>query len=166
MVTKKDIHWSRGVFEFARANHWRRDVAIFCASELVWLMVGFGIGQAYPKVLALVPVIFLPWGVSLLLSEWIKRSRPYHPEHYKPLIHLFVETSSFPSSHATIAFALVAAFLHDVTVWPFMLVGAVLVAFGRLAVGVHYVSDVAVGALIGFGLGYAMVVAEKLFAYV
>lgn len=128
-------------------------------------MVGYGIGSVYSKVLFLVPILLLPWGVSLLLSEWMKRPRPFHPEHYKPLIHLFVETPSFPSSHATVAFALVAAFTSDIIIWPLMLVGAVLVAFGRVAVGVHYVSDVVVGALIGFGLGYAVLIAEKLFFY-
>lgn len=148
--------WSRILFDFARVSSRRRDIAVFCASALIWLMAGFGIGRTYPHMLSLMSIILLPWGASLFLSDWIKRPRPFHPEHYKPLIHLLIETPSFPSSHATIAFALVVAFIHDVTVWPFMLVGAVLVAIGRMAVGVHYLSDVVVGALIGFGLGYAI----------
>lgn len=159
----KDTQWSRSLFDFARSSPRRRDVAIFCASELIWLMAGFALGQVFPSVHQIIPLLFLPWGVSLLLSEWIRRPRPFHAQEYKPLIHLFVETPSFPSSHSTLAFALVAAFLHDGFLWPFFLVGAVLVALGRVAVGVHHLSDVVVGACIGLGLGYAMRVAAMLF---
>ncbi|MBM5789915.1 phosphatase PAP2 family protein [Candidatus Parcubacteria bacterium] len=158
-----DECFSQKLFDLARTSPRTRDVAIFCASQLVWLMVGFAIGPSFPLSLMLAPILFLPWGVSLVLSQWVKRPRPFHQEHYKPLIHLFVETSSFPSSHATVAFALVAAFVGDVRVWPFMLLGAILVALGRVAVGVHYASDVVVGALIGFGLGYVMNIAFTLF---
>ncbi len=159
----EDQKWSRSLYNFASASSRKRDTAIFCASELIWLLVGFALGRVFPSIQQVVPVLFLPWGVSLLLSEWIRRSRPFHTQQYKPLIHLFVETPSLPSSHSTLAFALVAAFTHDVFVWPFLLIGALFVSFGRVAVGVHYVSDVIVGAFIGFGLGYAVRVAAILF---
>ncbi len=158
-----DQQWSRALFEFARSSPHTRDVAIFCASHLIWLMAGFAIGQTYPVVYTVVSIVFLPWGICLLLSEWIHRPRPFETEAYRPLIHLFVRTPSFPSSHSTLAFAFVAAFIHDVTVWPVLLVAAICVALGRVAVGVHYVSDVVVGAVIGIGLGYAIRVAAFVF---
>jgi undecaprenyl-diphosphatase len=111
----------------------------------------------------IIPMIFLPWGISILLSEWIRRPRPFHSEHYKPLIELAIDTPSFPSQHTTIAFALVAIFLNQPLVWPFMLLAGVLVGLGRLAVGVHYLSDIVVGAIIGFGFAYAMKLAAVLF---
>lgn len=159
----KDAQIARAVYEWARKKHWSREVAIFCASLLIWLMAGFAIGFVFPSVLKIVPMFFLPWGVAILISEWIRRPRPFHSEHYKPLIELAIETPSFPSQHATIAFSLVAIFMSEPLVWPFMLLAAVLVGLGRLAAGVHYVSDVIVGALIGFGLAYAMKLAAVLF---
>ncbi len=159
----KDQRWSFALFEIARSSPHKRDIAIFCASELIWFMAGISFGFVYPSILQILPLVFLPWGVSLLFSEWIRRPRPFHEQAYKPLIHLFVETPSFPSSHSTIAFAMVAAFSHDVTVWPLLLIAAMLVAIGRVAVGVHHVSDVIAGGIIGFGLAYAMKVAAILF---
>ena len=158
----KDEQWSKQLYQFAQKTSRTRDVAIFCASELIWLMAGFVIGRGYPFILALLPVIFLPWGVALLLAEWIKRPRPYEQQGFRPLIHLFVRTPSFPSSHSTLAFAFVAAFVHDITLWPFLLIAAILVALGRVAVGVHYVSDVLFGALIGLVFGITVRVAALL----
>ena len=157
---------SRPLFDWARKKHWSREAAIFCASFLIWLMAGFALGTVFPSVHRIFPMLFLPWGISMLFSEWIRRPRPFFSEHYKPLIELAIPTPSFPSQHTTIAFSLVVIFLNEPLVWPFMLLAAVLVGLGRLAVGVHYVSDVVVGALMGFGLAYAMRVVLSLISYV
>lgn len=159
----KDERIARSIFELARKKHWSREMAIFCGSLLIWLMVGFAIGEVFPYVTRILPMTLLPWGVAVLLSEWIRRPRPFLSEQYKPLIELVIQTPSFPSQHTTIAFSLVALFLNDPVVWPVILLAAILVGLGRLAVGVHYVSDVVVGAMLGFGLAYAMEVAVKLF---
>jgi membrane-associated phospholipid phosphatase len=152
----RDAKISRKIFDFARKSSARSHVAVFFASHLLWLMLGISVGMFFSDVQPLVPIVFLPWGISLLLSEWIRRVRPFHPEGYKPLIHLLVETPSFPSSHSTVAFALVAAFINNPIVWPFMFVGAIFVAIGRVAVGVHYLSDVIVGAVLGFVIAFAI----------
>lgn len=154
---------SRPLYDWARKTHWSREVAIFCASLLIWLMAGFAIGEVFPSVQKIMPMVLLPWGVAILLSEWIRRPRPFSSEHYKPLIELAIQTPSFPSQHTTIAFSFVAIFLDYPAVWPVMLLAAVLVGLGRLAVGVHYVSDVVVGAVLGFGLAYAMKIAAMVF---
>lgn len=160
-----DERFSRIFYDFARKSHARREVAIFCGSLLIWLLAGFAMGLYFPSIHLIIPIVFLPWGVSILLSEWIRRPRPFSSEHYKQLIELAIATPSFPSQHSTIAFSLVVLFIDNPFVWPFMLVGAILVALGRLAVGVHYVSDVVVGALIGFGLAYAVRIATALFVF-
>ncbi|MBI5369764.1 phosphatase PAP2 family protein [Candidatus Uhrbacteria bacterium] len=158
-----DERWSRWLFDFGRKTRATKQMAIFCASFLIWLMLGFAIGSTFPDMRTLIPVVLLPWGVALFLSEWIRRPRPFRDEHYRPIIQLAIQTPSFPSQHTTIAFSLVVLFLNQPLVWPVMLVAAVLVALGRLSVGVHYVSDVIIGALIGFGLAYAMNLAAQLF---
>jgi len=155
----KDAKISRALFNTARASQWKTHIAVFCASYLLWLMVGVAFGLLFPNIQPLIPVLLFPLGISLLISELLRRARPFHPEGYKPLVHLLIETPSFPSSHSTVAFALVAAFLYNPIVWPIMLVVAILVSLGRVAVGVHYFSDVIVGAILGFVLAYAMSIA-------
>ena len=68
----------------------------------------------------------------------------------------FIYTPSFPSGHATAAFA--AAGVHLAAAYggqePWVLaiiavVIAALVAFGRVMAGVHYVTDVIGGSILG-----------------
>ena len=88
--------------------------------------------------------------VAHLITELWARPRPYvaHPD-----VHLFIARSadpSFPSDHATAAFAIaVALFLrHRKAGWIAVAMATVL-AVARVAVGTHYPGDVAAGALIG-----------------
>lgn len=70
-------------------------------------------------------------------------------------IYRLTDPHSFPSGHA--ARAVLLAFL--VTAWgpswfaPLVIVWAPLVALARVAMGVHYLSDVVAGALLGFVAG-------------
>jgi undecaprenyl-diphosphatase len=94
-------------------------------------------------------------GVALLagavISSLVDRSRPFaaHPHS----IHLFAPHAAdagFPSDHATAAFAIAAAiFGYDRRLGSAVLALATLVAAGRVAIGVHYPSDVIAGALLG-----------------
>ncbi len=60
---------------------------------------------------------------------------------------------SFPSGHATLAFAAAYTLAHyDKKRAPYFYVLAVLVAFSRIYLGYHYVSDVLAGAVVGIGV--------------
>lgn len=92
----------------------------------------------------------LALGVAHIIADLWARPRPYvaHPD-----VHLFIARSadpSFPSDHATAAFAIaVALFLrHRKAGWIAVAMATVL-AVARVAVGTHYPGDVAAGALIG-----------------
>ena len=88
------------------------------------------------------------------LGHLIDRARPYvtHPAQ----THLLIARShdpSFPSDHATGAFALAfGIWLYDRTVGTVLLVLAAVLAFARVYVGTHYTSDVIAGALMGVGV--------------
>lgn len=93
----------------------------------------------------------LALAVAQLIVHLWQRPRPFvgHPE----VAHLFVQHAtdpSFPSDHATAAFAIaVSILLRSRPAGLVALVMAVLVAVGRVAVGVHYPGDVLGGALLG-----------------
>jgi membrane-associated phospholipid phosphatase len=79
------------------------------------------------------------------------------------------EWRSFPSGHATTAFAAAAAVTDETTLWwpnstwivgPVMYGGATMVALSRMYHDRHWASDVAVGALIGTFSGKKVVLAS------
>ena len=102
------------------------------------------------------------WGadaVSHLLKATTNRPRPYVA---MPHLHTLISrptSNSFPSSHATTAFAgaVVLSFLLP-RLCPLFLTAAALVAFSRLYVGVHYPTDVIAGAAIGAAFASVVIV--------
>jgi undecaprenyl-diphosphatase len=93
----------------------------------------------------------LALGVAQIANHLWARPRPYvaHPGD----VHLFIPASidtSFPSDHATAAFAIaVAIFLRSHRAGWIALTMAAVVSLSRVAVGTHYPSDVLAGAAIG-----------------
>ncbi|MDA0161662.1 phosphatase PAP2 family protein [Solirubrobacter ginsenosidimutans] len=99
-------------------------------------------------------------GLALLVAQpiahLVARARPYadHP------VHLLIARSpdpSFPSDHATGAFALAfGLWLYDRTLGTVLLVLAALLSVSRVYVGTHYPGDVLAGALLGAGMAGAL----------
>jgi undecaprenyl-diphosphatase len=93
---------------------------------------------------------------SHLIKPLVERIRPCH---VLPDVHLLVPCSqglSFPSSHAANTFGL-ATLLSPLypKFAPYLVIFAILVSYSRIAVGVHYPSDVLGGALVGIICGAA-----------
>lgn len=86
-----------------------------------------------------------------VVSRLVDRPRPFvaHPH----AVHLFSHHAAdpgFPSDHATAAFAIaVALLLRDRRWGAVVLVAAVVLAVGRVGMGVHYPTDVIGGAALG-----------------
>lgn len=145
---------------FANSHDWFEDVLRFFAQDAQYLFVG------------LLAVLFLARGkwesrnarhgviaaglavaLGLALAHGITmiwdRPRPYEAHS----VHLFVSPSgdpSFPSDHATAAFAIaVSLFLRSRRVGLLALGMAVVLGVARVAVGAHYPVDVLGGALLG-----------------
>lgn len=103
-----------------------------------WAMVGVGTFSAH--------------AASVVVKRVVRRRRPAHPE-----VRVGVATPSalsFPSSHATstTAFAVLAGAVTGVPVAPVL---APVMMASRLALGVHYPSDVLAGAALGTGCAVA-----------
>jgi undecaprenyl-diphosphatase len=99
------------------------------------------------------------YGVATALANVLKvafdRPRPPvdHPEIH-PLVAL-PSSASMPSGHATGAFAAAVAvgLVHHRLRWPLLALAA-LIALSRVWLGVHYLSDVIVGAGLGAAVAY------------
>jgi membrane-associated phospholipid phosphatase len=118
--------------------------------------------------------VLLGEGVSMLLKGTLGRARPFvsidQPRDFK-FGRGFgkAQWRSFPSGHATTAFAAAAAVTDETTLWwpkstwivgPVMYGGATMVALSRMYNNRHWGSDVAVGALIGTFSGKKVVLAS------
>lgn len=95
--------------------------------------------------------------VGVGIYKWLKTStervRPYC---YSDSIFQNVaalDQFSFPSGHTLHAVSFTLVLLHDYPEWSVLVVPfAGFVAMSRVILGLHYPSDVLIGALIGFGL--------------
>jgi undecaprenyl-diphosphatase len=89
--------------------------------------------------------------LAQVLSRLVDRPRPFvaHPD----TVHLFARHAAdpgFPSDHATAAFAIAVALLFRSRRWgAIALAAATLLAATRVAMGIHYPTDVLAGAALG-----------------
>lgn len=108
-------------------------------------------------------------GIACTLTyKWVKatttRARPFERHQTIRLTTLPLDLYSFPSGHTlhAVCFTLVAVAYYPALA-PWLIAFAVLVAVSRLVLGLHYLSDVLAGALIGgsvacFGLYLAALI--------
>ncbi len=97
--------------------------------------------------------------LSILLFIWLKRftgrRRPCQIEPHCWATLLPPDQFSFPSGHTMTAFAVaitLSMFYPTLTIG--LLFCALSIAMSRILLGMHFLSDVVAGALIGTGLGY------------
>jgi undecaprenyl-diphosphatase len=153
-------------------NHLAQDsesfkaVAVFAAQPLLWLMAGwYVVVFVWHKRAGLTELGALTLGavlgnlVKIMLGWWWFRARPFVAGLSQLVIAEPWDAQSFPSGHAMFSFFLATLlYLHRRDWWWAYLIAAVI-ALARVAVGVHYPTDVIAGALIGTAFGF---VARKL----
>ncbi len=93
--------------------------------------------------------------IFLALKKMIGRKRPSSPQVGDWSKLLPPDRFSFPSGHSITAFAII---LPVILSYPSLTAGllslAVSIAASRVVLGMHFLSDVVAGCLIGAGLGY------------
>jgi undecaprenyl-diphosphatase len=147
--------------DFAAEHDWLEDPLRFCALSAQWFFVGILVVLFFARgkwksvngrrgVAAAGLSATLALVVAQVIAALWDRARPYEAH---ASAHLFISRSpdsSFPSDHATVAFALaVAVFIWHRRAGWLMLAMATVLAVSRVAVGTHYPSDVLGGAAIG-----------------
>lgn len=132
----------------------------------VWLIIAALVSLARrdprPALLTLLAV-----AVADLAATAVKvltdRPRPYvaHPEQ-EPLDRAALELS-LPSGHAATSFAAAVVLSRFAPRWatPLLFVLAALIAWSRVYVGVHYPTDVLLGALLGAAVGLLVLAAPR-----
>jgi len=139
--------------------------ALYLVTALVALFVRWKLMRTMLwQFAALYAFIFFGVGAPSLFTTIVKRfvgrGRPVHFDETGLLglkLNLWDWTyQSFPSGHATTAFALAAVlgFLSERWFYPALLLAA-MIGLSRVTLGVHYPSDVLAGAVIGLLGAYA-----------
>lgn len=117
--------------------------------------------QQQPYATSLISALLVAYGlqipVYLVLKNTLRRQRPYRRLQLNPIIDAS-DKFSFPSGHTAGAFLF--ATLTSVVVpgsAPLVYCWAAAIGLSRVALGVHYPTDIVAGMVLGTGFGFAMV---------
>ena len=136
-------------------------LAMVCARYLIFIFPAFALvlskgGKRVAAEAALAAA--LAFGITVFIGTLIARVRPFRASSkVMLLIDEPLTRFSLPSGHAAVAFALAAAIAYANPKWglPAFAVAS-LVAFGRVAAGVHYPTDAVAGALLGMAVWFLL----------
>jgi undecaprenyl-diphosphatase len=159
-ILRLDAELSQNISIAEKRGSLRRLAIIFAHSGDSWFWIlGLGLlwwlGSGVWRTMAITMLvgILITAGLVFVLKFTIRRPRPAGEWGS---IYRKTDPHSFPSGHAARAamLALVAIGLAPIWLGILMVAWAVLVISARVAMGVHYLSDVLVGALIGITTGF------------
>jgi membrane-associated phospholipid phosphatase len=154
------------IYSFATANQFFVGLSVFFAEWFPYLVVGsvvvyefFARDAAHHALGSIIRTIvpaFLAWLFVSLIKYAHPLGRPFTEDiGIIPLISVDDPFGSFPSGHAGMFAALAGAMLGNrFHGWKWYLLATFVIAIARVAVGVHFPSDVLAGLVIGFFIGF------------
>lgn len=137
-------------------SSWAKALVVICARWLIFTLPVCALLAWRFKHLRRHALVEMVWSVLFaavmaFAGEWLTaRPRPFTTDPTLDVLIPRPHTMSFPSAHASIAYALaLALFGWNRPLGIIALLIADLVAIGRVASGVHYPTDVLAGLLVG-----------------
>ncbi len=123
------------------------------------LLLGFGGSRGYVAFGAAGSAAFVGIFVFKALKKLSHRQRPCHLQPHCWANVLPPDQFSFPSGHTMTAFsiALVVSYFYPGLEWPLYFL-AISIGVSRIVLGMHFLSDVLAGAVIGSALGISSIV--------
>lgn len=133
---------------------------------IVWLVITFFLlyrSKKLDQLKFIIPAYLITFIISqLILKNIIQRPRPFLADDAITTIVMQPLSYSMPSSHSASSFvaATLLSYYFPKYRIPFFIL-AFSIAFSRVYIGVHYPSDIFVGALLGIGVGLITVYVIK-----
>ncbi|MFH1142525.1 MAG: phosphatase PAP2 family protein [Candidatus Uhrbacteria bacterium] len=123
---------------------------IFGARWLIFILIILAVVVEPALWFFIVVSALVTWCLAAILQKLFHRQRPYLARKQTPLINLWIPSSSFPSAHSAISFAVATMVVSEnIEFGLVLLVLALLVALSRVGVRVHYFTDIIAGAVLG-----------------
>ncbi|MFC1749433.1 phosphatase PAP2 family protein [Pseudomonadota bacterium] len=140
-------------------------LTLISAGLLIYLLAT----KKYAEIALILLAVALGMEVSYLLKKWTQLPRPYGIEGLNVAALTEASGYSFPSFHATYCLAVIP-FLKKIfkkkSISITLMVLLVLIAFSRVYIGVHFMSDVIAGGIIGYTAGvFWLYLQEKINVY-
>ncbi len=154
------------IYTFTTSNSAVSDLAVFFAEWFPFLVIGSVVvyevaaqdkqHEIIPSIIRTLLPALLAWFVVMLVKYMHPAARPFASDlGISQLIDVSDPFGSFPSGHAAAFGALAGAMLGNrFHAWKWYLLAAAVIAISRIAVGVHWPSDVIIGITLGFAAGF------------
>ena len=117
-----------------------------------FILLIFIVTKQKKRLLPLIITFVLYLGLTSLLKIIVARPRPFVGLN-NSLVENLNPNMSFPSGHAVSVFSLVRLMDFNKIIFYLWMLIAIIISISRVYLGVHYLSDVIAGALIGLLIG-------------
>jgi len=164
-----DLYLFNLINQFAGRWAWLDYLAIFCTDYLGYILLlilvillAISFKKYWKMVLeAVIAALFTRFVLTAIIRWLWFRPRPFVVEGFVPLIEQSPKEGAFPSGHASFYFALsTIVYYYNKKLGIFFYISSLFIVLSRVFVGVHWPSDILIGALLGILMGWIL---NKLF---